>query len=51
MDDEYKFISTKLLEFELQGSITHEQKVTLASAISRILHEALAKRDEPRDHV
>jgi len=45
MDDEYKFISTKLLEFELQGFIAHEQKLALASAISRILHEALAERD------
>lgn len=45
MDEEYKLISTKLLEFELQGTITLEQKATLASAISRILHQALAKRD------
>ena len=35
--DEYELCSAKLLEFELQGNITQEQKSTLASSISRLL--------------
>lgn len=45
MDDEYKLISAKLLELELRGNITQQEKATLASAISRILDEAIRKRD------
>jgi predicted nucleotide-binding protein len=44
-ESEFDLVSTKLLEFELQGIITQVQKAALASAISRLLNEAARKRD------
>src|SRR5258706_5126007 len=45
MDEQYKLVSGKILEFELHGNITSEQKATLSSAVSRLIHEAVRKRD------
>ena len=44
-ESELDLISRKLLELELEGSITLEQKSTLSSAISRLLHNAAARRN------
>jgi len=45
MDEEYKSASRKIFEFEFHGAITSDQKATLASVNSRLLHEAIRKRD------
>lgn len=44
MDDEFTTISTKLLDYELNG-ITEQQKHILMNAMERLLRDATAKRD------
>ena len=44
MGDEFESISTKLLDFEING-ITIEQKAVISHALERLRNDAVAKRD------